>query len=1128
MSEPASKFEEFGFDRDPFSTTIADETIAAQYSLVGRDDQEYRLREFVRDGLREPNRMKRRLIFGEYGTGKSHHLIKLRDEVREGISVEGRTYDAIGVYVGNLGLSIRRLYEEIVEEIKTGTPELSDFIDSLESVEPETSVDDAYKYEKLQDNIVTNLRRLISEAREKHGYRSVFLFIDEAEDIASETDNEKVQRFVRSFLHLVNELNTSGLHILLGFSQGARMAITEYEDDEDAIGNALVQRFQGNDIYLGDLTSEDAKEMLIDRMDVHRTTNKGAIAPIVEDTVEVVTRITGGHPRSILRIYSEALNYAADIDADRIDGGAIVYALTGFTSLVRDEELLSQDALGDLKQAVDEAHPDAREDFERLSGRLIGEAEAVPKDAFTEGVPDALTRPISIPDDDIGELRVLEQRSRHGRYSYVLSEAAEDFLFRGQAEEGTEIQQLDLKASNAPDKYQQDLSRGLGLALQQTNHGSLHKDPVTEPVDRYEYGLYLIDIEREAGKRNQTVALGVYNGQEISEELVRAYVKALRDRGASFGALLKQNQPRSGEANRYLNEAESPARQAYRERVVELDLSTEQRDNFVYGRLLALGDAETDAGDLVDQQILVDEIGIIDRLDERFEKELLPYPNSRLRAVIDHLEAEDTREFTITDLREELDLKDYELNKDIMEGLAGQNLVKKAGQRWVYPDIENDRPPWHEVYRHINESDEPLIVPEIKDQLAQEYAFDCPQGDENAMFQWYLEHLQRQNYVEPVSVTRNGSTVEGYDVVSVEGKYNEALDRAQERLRAARELYQEAVDLKTEGINEYSNRLDDFETTLDQHKEIFDPDNADLNTVETLTDNIIDLEEELEEEVEDRQDAIINEAKRVRDAIIEPIKQEIDEADVEGALGSQLEEYREELQELEEELQTLIDNQQYERLLSRTDPIETRAEEIDEEIEAIVGLKGRCTKKFSELRDLTQEAKEQIEDIAEENDLRTNLQKKLADANDILQEYRAQFNNGEYETALETLEGRAEPKITEIKSEAKSVATQQTNYLGQLNDLEGEIMSEEGQELIQEAREAVRRGDFAEAPVLIDDVKDLITGPTRREQFIAALKESNGRFSILLAETDFDQQEAFNYLKQTYDQEVEEIEVVIE
>jgi hypothetical protein len=423
MSEQA-----FGFDRDPFETTIADEEIASQYAIVGRDEQEYRLNQFVEKAIHDPDHMKKRLIFGDYGTGKSHHLIKLRNSIRQGVEIDGESHEAIAVYLGNLGLSIRRLYEKIVEEIKESAPELSEYIDDLPSVEPESSADEAYEFEKLQDNVIKNIRKIVITAREDHDYRCVYLFIDEAEDIAN-ADREKVQPFVRAFLHLVNGLNSSGIHILLGFSQSARMKITSYDNDDDSLGNALMERFQGGEIYLGHLSEDDVKKMLTDRMDHHRTSNPGSLSPIAEETVSVVTELTGGHPRAILRIYSEALQFAAEVGSDRIDGDAIVYALTGFKSFVREEDILSQEAITSLKKALDDVHPDARDDFERFQGRLVGKGEAVPKKAFSEGVADSLLDPITVEGEGTTEIRVLEQRERHGQYFYLLSESTREFLF---------------------------------------------------------------------------------------------------------------------------------------------------------------------------------------------------------------------------------------------------------------------------------------------------------------------------------------------------------------------------------------------------------------------------------------------------------------------------------------------------------------------------------------------------------------------------------------------------------------------------------------------------------------------------------------------------------------------------
>lgn len=1125
MSKQANSFQVFGFDRDPFETTIADEEIASQYAIVGRDEQEYRLNQFVEKAIRDPDHMKKRLIFGDYGTGKSHHLIQLRDSVREGVEVDGKEYDAIAVYLGNLGLSIRHLYEKIVEEIKDSAPELREYIDNLPSVEPEASVDEAYEFEKLRDNVIENIRKIVRTAREDHNYRCVCLFIDEAEDIAN-ADEDKVQPFVRSFLHLVNELNSSGIHMLLGFSQGARTKITSYDDEDDSLGNALMERFQGGEIYLGHLSEDDVKEMLIDRMDHHRSSNKGSLTPVAEETVSVVTELTGGHPREILRIYSQALQFAANTDADRIDGEAIVYALIGFKSFVREEDILSQEAITSLKKALDDVHPDARDDFERLQGRLIGEGEAVPAKAFSEGVAGALLSPITVEGEDTAEIRVLEQRERHGQYFYLLSEAAREFLFGDAGGEGTELQQLDLQASSAPEKYQKHLSRGLGLTLQETGHGNLHKDPVSKAVDRYEFSLYLIDMRRGDAKRDQTVAIGVYNGQEIPRELVSLYVDAMEDKGASFSVLVKQNQQYSAEANKYLSDLNDRQRDEFKNRVIEVDLTTDLRDTFIYGRLLALGDPETDAHEQVNNNQLIEQLEIVPQLRELFEDEILPYPESIHRKVINKLEERSESDATISNLREELDLKNYELNSDIMNGLQAQNLVAKDGQRWTYPDIENDHPPWYEVYKEINESG-PLTVNEIQKRLAAKFAFDCPSGDENAMFQWYLDHLQRQNYVETDTVNRDGKTVEVYTVVSVSDQYNEELRRAKNRLNVAEELYERADELDVSDANSYENTVSDLRVRLNEYDEIFNPEHNDLNGVRRLIDEIVQLEEDIESAVEDAEDQIIGQAKNLRDHKIDDLQRDINESDVSGSFSTRLDDLSDDLREYREELDELIDNEQYVRLKTRTGEIKERVEAIEEDVEKITGLKTQCTNKYSNIQKRRDSAKDEVEKIAQKNSKRSDLESKLTTLEEDLSKYQESYNDGDFEEALDILNQDAESLVNEIKSSAEDIVTDQTSYLNQLDDFEKQAESTDDEDrrvqaldLIEKAREETKSGNFAEVPILIDRIQDLLKGPSPREEFLTALREADGRVETVVENTDLSIDEVFNFLRRTYGSEV--------
>lgn len=1118
MSEPTSKYDNFGLDQNPFDTRIADEKIASRYKLVGRDEQEHQLREFVESGIRSPTQMKRRLIFGEYGTGKSHHLISLRDRIDSGIEVEGTEYEAIAIYIGNLGLSIKRLYEKILEEFERFAPEMAEEIGALNDVEPEDSVDEAYQFERLQDNITENIRRLANAAREDYGYQGVFLFIDEAEDIANE-DEEIVQPFIRAFLHLVNNLGAAGIHILLGFSQGARMRITSYEDDEDTLGNALVQRFQGGEIYLGDLTTSDVKEMLIDRMDKHRETGVGDIVPIVTDTVDVVTEVTGGHPREVLAVYSEALDYAEELGRERIDGEAVVHALTGFDSFTRDEELLGSQELTTLQQALDDAHPDARDDFDRLRGRLIGEGEAIPEDTFSDGVPGSLLNPLTVEGSD-DEIRVLEQRDQHGQYSYVLSEAARDFLFGSGGGGGTRIQQLDLQASSAPEKYQRDLSRGLGIALQDDGHGSLHRSPVTERRDRHEFGLHPISIKRDAGKNNQNIALGVYNGQEVPEEVVRLYVEAISDGAASFGVLVKENQPLSAEANRYLNELDDVSRGYFEDRVIKINLTTDDRDEFIYGRLLALGDTDTDANEDVDTSRIVEELDVISQLTETFDDSILPYPEETYRKVVDHLRGDSTRDFTIGGLREELDLEQYELNGDIMAGLRSQSLVAKDGQRWTYPDLEEDQPPWYHLYRHLNE-DGPLTMPELKERVTREYVLDCSSGDETAMFQWYLEQLQIQDYVERTEVARDGET-DAYKVVSVTDQFNQVRNTASSRLDSAEALLEEAEELGVDDTHSLQNTFDDLKARLEE-LEVWEPDHSDLEDANVLIEDITALEEDLEEGISDRESTIEGEASDLVNIKIADLRDEIEEEGDEGSFAQRLAELDGELNQYEEELRNLIESDDYKRLSERSDVIRQDVERISDEVRDILDAKGQCAEVYEKVRSTKRDAEAKVEEINRENSTREELLNDLDEVDDLFEDYNSHFKRDEYDQALSVLEDRAKPLANEVQSRASSTVSEQDNYNSRLDGLErdvnsiedGELQSE-AHEILENAQEDVSKGDFGKLPAQISEIEDLLEGPTQEELFEQALQNHDGSLNAVIESEDFDVREAFDLLKRFY------------
>jgi hypothetical protein len=745
----------------------------------------------------------------------------------------------------------------------------------------------------------------------------------------------------------------------------------------------------------------------------------------------------------------------------------------------------------------------------------------VPEDAFSEGVPGTLLSPIEVEGSD-EELRVLEQREQHGRYYYVISEASTDFLFGSGGEGGTRIQKLDLQASSAPEKYQKEMSRGLGIALQDDGNGSLHKSPVTKRRDRYEFGLYLISIKREAGKNNQNVALGVYNGQEIPKELVQLYVEAIKDDNAAFGVLVKENQQLSAEANGYLNELDEATRSYFEDRVIEINLATEERDEFIYGRLLALGDTDSDADENVDTGYLVDQLDITSNLKDTFDETILPYPEERYRDVIEHLRGESTRDFTIGGLRDALGLEQYELNGDIMDGLRSQSLVAKSGQRWTYPDLESDRPPWHELYRHLND-DGPLTMDELQERIVKEYVLDCPPGDENAMFQWYLDHLQMQDYVEAIEIKRGGETVDAYQVVSVTDQFNEARRTAEQRLESAEELLDEASAIDIGELNSYDNRHGDLEKRLGDFEEIFDPDHSDLDEVKALIEDITELEEDIESAISDRRGVILGEAEDLANITISDLRTRIEEQGDEGSFTQRLTKLNGDLKQYQEELNELIENERYKRLNSRTDAIEHEVSNIASNIDEILETKGRCAEIFEQVRDTKQSAESALEDISTRNSERQELNQKLNTLDDLFGEYREYYNNNGYEQALELLQNEAKPLGDELEKRASDIAEEQASWEDRLDGFEQEVESiqedtrrQEANEILDSARENVEVGNFADLPAQLNDLEELIEGPTREELFEQALKQYDGSIAKITANEDFDTSEAFRLLKRFY------------
>jgi len=390
---------DFGLKTNPFDLIVADEESSTKYKLYGRADQLKKIDKFIEQALVSKTQ-KRILLRGEYGTGKSHHLLQTHQKINDGNYGE----KVIAVYLGNLGVSFRRFYEIYIDSLRKQIPEINEFLKTLKPVEPEASVDPAYKKEKLRDNILENFQ-LITANLQYNEYRGIFLLIDEAEDIVQSNDNEEIQYFIQSLLHFINKLQGLPLHIVMGLSREALFKISNVDEDSSQdrkLGDALFQRFSvKEEIVLGYLSLENARDMILDRLNSARIAKNNSVYPIREGVIKVINEITGGHPRETLTLINKGMENAMKSGTKEVDGNCILPIFATHTLFFNKKIVLDWSRLAEITAQIYEKDNLLSADFERLRGKLIGEGEAVAINEFTDrSHAEKFTQPI-------GGIRVL-------------------------------------------------------------------------------------------------------------------------------------------------------------------------------------------------------------------------------------------------------------------------------------------------------------------------------------------------------------------------------------------------------------------------------------------------------------------------------------------------------------------------------------------------------------------------------------------------------------------------------------------------------------------------------------------------------------------------------------------------
>ncbi|MDG6251230.1 ATP-binding protein, partial [Methanocalculus sp.] len=675
------RLEDLGIQKNPFESIIADEESAFTYTLYGRETEIERFSEFIREAILKETQQ-RVMVMGEYGTGKTHHLLHLMHNINSGTYGEHNT----AVYLGNLGISFRRLYEIIIQKTGEKIPELSDLIKELKNVEPDDSVERTYAPEKLRDNIIKNLGLLIAGAKNR-GIRGIFLLIDEAEDIVQSDSTNDVQYFVQCLLHLINELQGTPLHIIMGFSREAMSRVTDLGStsaEERKLGDAFLQRFP-NKIQLGHLSENDAKQMILDRLNSVRFTKNETFFPIKSEVIGVVSRLVSGHPREILAIMDQALRETVLSGEREIAGSQMIQVLSKHESFYSKSFILDWNSLNSLTEGIAAKNPSLGEDFRRLSGKLLGEDGAVTEDDFTDiEFPELLTQPIS-------GVRILERRNNEfGEMEYVIhpdvtNEVFKEKRYDSEIELAIEREIIDLL--NYPEKHQRQLTYGLWKIFQAGWKAEFN--------NQQEIGSSLVIIgyvKTSSSTTPVSVLFTSYKGSTFPEALYMGIVQSLRSRQAGFAYVLYDGPRLSTDA--HYTRLKNTLRESNNERfladilTVRADDLTVEKNQFM-GQIKYLGNRDIRPSEDINPSDLFKELDAETKLTDLIETRALIYPEERVRSVVNHFAHNNLHSFAIKDLRTALG-NDLYIDTDFLTRLNNQHFIRKNGGKWQIAQLDDD------------------------------------------------------------------------------------------------------------------------------------------------------------------------------------------------------------------------------------------------------------------------------------------------------------------------------------------------------------------------------------------------------------------------------------------------------
>jgi len=1114
-----TSYEDLGLIRNPFETIIFDEHSAVGYGLYGRKDQLERLGEFVRSAVRS-DRQKRILVMGEYGTGKTHHLIKLRDEITSG----KHGSDVTAIYLGSLGVSFRKFYENIIEALKQNTPAIRDTLERLPDVEPGQSVEPTYAPEKLRENIIANLNRIMADAK-INNVRGIFLLIDEAEDIVQWKDNDQVQYFVQSLIHLINNLHGTPLHIIMGFSREAVSKISTVDPSQSSdrkLGDAFWQRFSAEEpIRLGNLRERDAASMILDRLNSARIVPSDSLYPIKQEVISVVTRNVGGNPREILAIFNKALTQTLKSGTKEINGNRIIQVLAKHESFFNKNIVLDWNRIESIQQNLAAENEALEADFTALMGVLIGEGKSVTEDDFTNpAFAEELTKPIH-------GIRILERKTnKDGEIFYIINQEVIAEIFKGKRHDSETEQILyneSIDLMTNPERYQDQLTRGLWKVLQKEMNAEYKSKHL------FDDKLVIIGNCRVGNSPIPfSLALTAFKGSEFPEYLYRGLIKLIESKQANFGVVLYDSSkieldPVYQGFRRDLKEA---GKSVFLESLRTIEFKKLPiPDGQLMEKIKLLGNPDVETTDNIDTSGLLSSIGIASEMEQLVLTKVIPFPDDpSVRRVIEKLAEDQTKTYSLKELKNECNAP-Y-LDSETLNGLLKQHFVKKDGTRWQIASLDQD-PIWKLIYGFIYQ-EKGATLEEIKEYLESQYTLQCSPGEEIRLLNWYIDLLVR---LEMITGAKEGASVV-YRLLNHSQKLDVLVTQCEDALRGLKSLLTDAERLNI-AISDYERKVDTLEGRLDPLTVEPEPGSDHIIRAKNILDDIGSVQNAVSEEIKSTRTSYASTLsnykeqmdltkERIRGAFERGIITDNEHAEWQANIDDLYAQASEKLKEGNFSALTVYLSQ-----LDKVIKINTR------EIRERETSKEPCISYAKQVEDLKNAIGELLADLEELGYSNPKYLESYADLNNKQShEYLPLFNDGKYADALRIIESIHTGLVT-LKGNLVKQKTSYQNY-EQMIEAQRASVPEESQTLLylDEAEEALREWDFATTEMKVSQFQDALKKreqpvKTPEEEFVEKFS-AQGTVTLDTILESYTVDKAFKFLQSLYIRgDIEAIEIRI-